>query len=88
MATSILDLSAERVEAGAESDDLRLIEALRLGSERGYEDLITRFQQPVYTLAIRLLTDPSEASDVVQEVFLKVFRNIGSFRGQKRQREQ
>ena len=33
-------------------------------------------------LAMRLLGDTSEASDVVQEVFLKVFRNIASFRGQ------
>ncbi len=41
-----------------------------------------RFQQPVYNLALRLLNDPSDASDVVQEVFLKVFRNVGQFRGQ------
>src|SRR5205807_9651972 len=45
-------------------------------------DLIGRFQQPVYALALRLLNDQSEANDVVQEVFLKVFRNVGSFRGQ------
>jgi len=78
-----LDLSSERAaEAGADSDDLRLVEALREGSERAYEDLISRFQQPVYTLAMRLLNDQSEAGDVVQEVFLKVFRNIGSFRAQ------
>jgi len=83
VATSILDLSSERAaEAGADSDDLRLVEALREGSERAYEDLISRFQQPVYTLAMRLLNDQSEAGDVVQEVFLKVFRNIGSFRAQ------
>jgi RNA polymerase sigma-70 factor, ECF subfamily len=83
MATSILDLSVERAaDAGAEPDDFRLVEALRAGSERAYEELITRFQQSVYTLALRLLNDPSEASDVVQEVFLKVFRNVGSFRGQ------
>jgi RNA polymerase sigma-70 factor (ECF subfamily) len=44
--------------------------------------LLTRFQQPVYTLALRLLDNQSEACDVVQEVFLKVFRNIGNFRGQ------
>jgi RNA polymerase sigma-70 factor (ECF subfamily) len=44
--------------------------------------LIQRFQQPVYALALRLLGDQGEACDVVQEVFLKVFRNIGSFRGQ------
>ena len=84
MATSILlGLSSERTtETGAEPDDLRLVEALREGSERAYEDLIGRFQQPVYALALRLLNDQSEASDVVQEVFLKVFRNVGSFRGQ------
>jgi RNA polymerase sigma-70 factor (ECF subfamily) len=83
VATSILELSPERAtELGVEPDDLRLVEGLREGSERSYEDLIGRFQQPVYTLALRLLNDQSEASDVVQEVFLKVFRNIGSFRGQ------
>ena len=83
MATSIIELSPERAaEAGAELEDLRLIESLRLGSERAYEELIGRFQQPVYTLALRLLANPEEACDVAQEVFLKVFRNIGSFRGQ------
>ena len=80
MATTILDLNSEG-NAG-ERDDQRLIEALRAGSERAYEELLARFQQPVYTLAVRLLDSPSEASDVVQEVFLKIFRNIESFRGQ------
>ena len=83
MATTILDLSGERVaETSADSEDLRLVEGLRSGAERSYEELLNRFQQPVYSLALRLLNDQSEASDVVQEVFLKVFRNIGSFRGQ------
>ena len=82
MATSILDLSPEQTAEGAESDDLRLVESLREGSEWAYEELLTRFQQPVYTLALRLLNNQSEACDVVQEVFLKVFRNVGNFRGQ------
>ena len=82
MATSILDLSPEQTAEGAESDDLRLVESLREGAEWAYEELLTRFQQPVYTLALRLLNDQSEACDVVQEVFLKVFRNVGNFRGQ------
>jgi RNA polymerase sigma-70 factor (ECF subfamily) len=82
VATAILDLSPERTAEGAEQDDLRLAESLREGSERAYEELLARFQQPVYTLALRLLNDPSEACDVVQEVFLKIFRNIGNFRGQ------
>jgi RNA polymerase sigma-70 factor (ECF subfamily) len=83
VATSILELSPERAaETSADFEDLRLVERLRGAEERAYEELINRFQQPVYTLALRLLDNTSEASDVVQEVFLKVFRNIGSFRGQ------
>ena len=82
MATSILELSPERPAETAEAEDLRLVETLREGAEGAYEELIQRFQQPVYALALRLLGDQGEACDVVQEVFLKVFRNIGSFRGQ------
>lgn len=82
MATSIFELNPERTAAIAEQEDLRLVDSLREGNEGAYEQLLLRFQQPVYALALRLLDDPSEAFDVVQEVFLKVFRNIGNFRGQ------
>ena len=83
MGTSIFELSAERTAAETvDAADLHLVESLREGSERAYEELLIRFQQPVYALALRLLDDQSEACDVVQEVFLKVFRNVGNFRGQ------
>lgn len=62
-------------------EDECLIEELRAGVDSAYETLLERFQQPVYNLVYRLLDDPSETPDVVQEVFLKVFRNIAAFRG-------
>lgn len=65
-----------------ETVDDRLVAALRAGEEDAYETLIQRFQHPVYNLIARLLDDPDDASDVLQEVFLKVFRKIGSFRRQ------
>ena len=65
----------------ANGDDL-MIEGLRQGYEQAYEVLVDHYQQPVYNLAYRLMDDSGDANDVVQEVFLKVFRNIGSFRGQ------
>jgi RNA polymerase sigma-70 factor (ECF subfamily) len=74
------DFPVAMEEARAEED--ALIEGLRSGVEQAYETLISRFQQPIYNLVYRLLSDPTEACDVVQEVFLKVFRNIGAFRGQ------
>jgi len=58
-----------------------LIAALRAGEESAYETLIRQYQQPVYNLVCRLMNDRVDAADVVQEVFLKVFRSIGSFRG-------
>lgn len=82
MPISIFDLNTEKPAEAVDLEDLRLVDALRDGAESAYEELITRFQQPVYALALRLLDDQGEACDVVQEVFLKVFRNIGSFRGQ------
>ena len=68
-----------RVDPEAEA---RLIDRLRAGEESAYELLLAHFQQPVFSLVQRLIDDHSEASDVTQDVFLKVFRNIGSFRGQ------
>jgi RNA polymerase sigma-70 factor (ECF subfamily) len=83
LATSILDLSPDRsAEGAADLEDLRLVEGLREGANWAYDELIARFQQPVYALALRLLTGETEACDVAQEVFLKVFRNISHFRGQ------
>jgi RNA polymerase sigma-70 factor (ECF subfamily) len=83
VATLILDLNSQKTaDATVDSEDAALVRALREGSERAYETLLLRFQQPVYNLALRLLNDPSDASDVVQEVFLKIFRNVGHFRGQ------
>lgn len=63
------------------SDAMWLLEGLRSGDENAYESLVSRFQQPVYNLVYRLMDNPADASDVVQEVFLKVFRNVSSFRG-------
>lgn len=67
---------------GLSPADSLLLEGLRRGDEQAYEALIERFQHPVYSLVFRLMTDPSDAGDVVQEVFLKVFRGVGAFRGQ------
>ncbi len=57
-----------------------LVEGLRSGEEAAYETLIQRFEHPVFNVVSRLMDDPSDAADVVQEVFLKVFRNVGNFR--------
>ncbi len=60
----------------------RMLERLREGDDAAYQALLERFQGPVYQLVYRLVDDPNEAGDVVQDVFLKVFRGVTGFRGQ------
>jgi RNA polymerase sigma-70 factor, ECF subfamily len=80
--TAYLNLNANlTTEQQTTLEDHRLISALQAGDALAYEQLIERFQTPVYNLAYRLLNDQADAGDVVQEVFLKIFRNVGSFRG-------
>ena len=66
----------------APEPEMRLVEALQAGEEDAYATLVARFQQPVYALVQRLIDDAADSCDVTQDVFLKVFRNIGHFRGQ------
>lgn len=69
-------------QTGISEEDARILRGLRAGIEEAYEELINRYEQPVYGLVYRLLAKPADASDVVQEVFLKVFRGVNSFREQ------
>jgi RNA polymerase sigma-70 factor (ECF subfamily) len=66
----------------AREDDCVLLQGLRSGDETAYETLIQRFEQPIFNIVSRLLDDPADSADVVQEVFLKVFRNVVAFRGE------
>lgn len=69
-------------QATCASLDALLVERLKSCDEEAYETLIARYQQPIYNLCFRLVNDPADAADVVQEVFLKVFRSIDHFRSQ------
>jgi RNA polymerase sigma-70 factor (ECF subfamily) len=65
-----------------QSDEAALIEELRAGSEEAYAWLIARFHQPIYSLLARTVYDRADAADLTQEVFVKVFRGVGSFHGE------
>ena len=75
-------LTGDRVATCVEAEDAALVESLQQGVEEAYEALIQQYQQPIFNLTYRLVENPADTKDVVQEVFLKVFRHIGSFRGQ------
>ena len=59
-----------------------LIERCAAGDDAAYTELVAEHQRMVVQLAMNLLGDRDEALDLSQEVFLRVFRTISSFRGQ------
>lgn len=63
----------------AREEEARFIDGLRAGDEAAYETLIRRFEKPVFNMIGRLMDDPADTADVVQEVFLKIFRKVGYF---------
>lgn len=69
-------------QAGVSEEDARILRGLKAGIEEAYEELIDRYEQPVYNVVYRLLGSQTDACDVVQEVFLKIFRGVNAFREQ------
>lgn len=67
---------------GARAEEAAIIADLKAGSEEAYAWLIGEFQRPVYGLVYRMVSDPADAADTVQEVFLKVFRGMKNFHGE------
>jgi len=64
------------------TEEAALVAELRAGSEEAFSWLIARYHQPIYSLLARTVRDPADAADLTQEVFVKIFRGIGSFHGE------
>ena len=58
------------------------VSRLQANEDAAYDELVRSYSGSIYHVAYRMLGDSAEASDVVQEIFLKVFRNISGFKGE------
>jgi RNA polymerase sigma-70 factor (ECF subfamily) len=67
---------------GMRQEETSIVAELKAGSEDAYSWLIAQYHQPIYSLVYRIVDDPADAPDTVQEVFLKVFRGINRFNGE------
>ena len=66
---------------GITNEDATLVAELKAGSEQAFALLIAQYHQPLYSLIARSINDPTDAADLTQEVFIKVFRSIRGFNG-------
>lgn len=60
-------------------DDRELIIRAQAGEMEAFEELVCRYDKQVLSIAMRFTGDRDKAKDVYQEVFLRVYRSLGSF---------
>ena len=63
-------------------NDSELVSRLKMGDGNAFSELVDLFQEKIFKLAYGITLDPEESRDIVQDVFLKAFQNIESFRGE------
>ncbi len=68
--------------AGLSTEETLFVSRLQANEDAAYDELVREYHTCIYHVARRMLNDPGEAADVTQDIFVKVFRNIGRFRGQ------
>jgi RNA polymerase sigma-70 factor (ECF subfamily) len=81
---------AQRGEAAAgaaepsDEEDREWISAFRAGREEGFNRLVLKHKDRIYSLCCRMLADRDEAEDTAQETFVRVFHGLKGFRMESR----
>jgi RNA polymerase sigma-70 factor (ECF subfamily) len=66
------------------ADDAYYIEAVRKGNLAAFSVLVEKYQNMVYTLALKLLKKPEEAEEMAQDTFVKAYQKLYSYEGKSK----
>jgi RNA polymerase sigma-70 factor, ECF subfamily len=66
----------------AKTTEAEAIERAKQGDEAAFEVLYQLHKRRVYSLCLRMVSNPAQAEDLAQEAFLQLFRKVGTFRGE------
>ena len=64
--------------------DNEVISRVLLGERNAYAELVTRYQNYVFTLILRMIKSREDAEEVAQDVFVKAYRSLADFRGESK----
>jgi len=64
------------------AEEANFVARLQANEDAAYDELVRTYSGSIFHVAYRMLGDSAEAADAVQEIFLKVFRNIAGFKGE------
>ncbi len=62
-------------------NDTEIINQVVGGNQQAYALLVNRYQEYVFTLVLRIVKNREDAEEVSQDVFIKAYKNLNSFRG-------
>jgi RNA polymerase sigma-70 factor (ECF subfamily) len=79
-ATQVLP-AAETRQVDANASDIELCRLAAAGDLAAFEIIYQRYHRRTFSLTLRMTSSQTEAEDLTQEVFIQLFRKIGSFRG-------
>lgn len=65
-------------------NEIELIQRLRNGDEQAFKFVVETYQDMVFNTALGIVQNAEDAEDVAQEVFIKVYRSIHSFKGESK----
>jgi RNA polymerase sigma-70 factor, ECF subfamily len=74
-----MNIGVPSADANAMPSDLALVAAIRSGDQGAMAALYDRFSSIVYSVALRVLQDTGAAEDVLQDIFMQLWRNPGAF---------
>lgn len=66
------------------SPDIELIDAFNKGNQNAFNFIVRKYQKKVYWVIRKMVLDHDDADDITQEVFLKLYRSLGEFRGESK----
>jgi RNA polymerase sigma-70 factor (ECF subfamily) len=64
-------------------DEAALLERCRRGDDLAWEALVRRYQSRVYAVAMHYMRNGEEARDAAQDIFVRLYQGLGSFRGEQ-----
>ncbi|HEY8398217.1 MAG TPA: sigma-70 family RNA polymerase sigma factor [Flavihumibacter sp.] len=64
--------------------DIEIIQQVRSGNQQAYSQLVTRYQNFVFTIVLRYVTNREDAEELAQDVFIKAYKSLADFRGESK----
>jgi RNA polymerase sigma factor (sigma-70 family) len=65
-------------------EELQIIERIQKGDTNAFSFLVTKYQDVVFSISLKVLKNRDDAEEVAQETFIKAFRSVSSFRGKSK----